>query len=364
MGVYKKDNRWYIDYYQPNGKRKREVVTISGIHPSNITRLDANKALNIRKAQMAEGKFEIAQAKKPVPFDQFVKRYLEYSKGNKKSWTRDVTSSIALLRFYSGKSLNQITSWSVESYKVNRQKEITHYRKPPCKATINRELACLKHMFTKAVDWGIISSNPVTNVRLFPERPQKLRILSNEEFSRLYNDSSATIKPILTIAMNTGMRRGEILGLKWDDVNMKERFIYVRDSKNNESRDIPINDVLMETLESVKNNSNSKYVLDRNGNPIKSFKKGFYSALRRSGIKKCRFHDLRHTFATRLIMARVDIVTVQELLGHKDIRMTKRYSHPTPEHKKQAVDMLNSSYIGTYLDTSRATKTNERVVSV
>jgi len=299
-----------------------------------------------------------------MPFDQFVKRYLEYSKGNKRSWTRDVTSSIALLRFFSGKSLNQITSWAVEGYKSKRQKEITHYRKPPSKATINRELACLKHMFTKATDWGVVTSNPVKKVKLFPEKPGKLRILSNEEFSKLYSASYETLKPILMMAVNTGMRRGEILELKWDDVNMKQGFINVRDSKNSESRDIPINDVLMETLESVKNTTNAIYVLERNGDPIKSFKKGFYSALRRSGIKKCRFHDLRHTFATRLIMAGVDIVTVQELLGHKDIRMTKRYSHPTPEHKKQAVETLNFSTMDTYLDTKHKSKATERLVTI
>ena len=84
------------------------------------------------------------------------------------------------------------------------------------------------------------------------------------------------------------------------------------------------------------------------------------TALRRSGIDKCRFHDLRHSFASRLVMARVDISTVQGLMGHKDINMTKRYSHPTPQHKKQAVERLNLDVMDTYLDT----KEGDNVIQV
>jgi len=355
MGVYKKENRWYIDYYQPDGKRKRETVTITGIDPSNINRLDALKALNIRKAQMAEGKFEIAQTKKPVLFEKFTDRYYEtYSKTNKKSYERDETSIKILKRFFSGKTLQQINAWLVERYKSQRQKELTRYGRHPSKATINRELACLKHMFTKAVEWGLVSSNPVKKVKLFPEKPNKLRVLSNDEFEKLYNVSSDFLKPILVIAINTGLRRSEILNLRWEDINFKEGFIYISDSKNNDSRVIPINQTLRERLELLKNKSTGDYLFSYgdSAEPVKSIKKGFWAALRRSGIDHCRFHDLRHTFASRLVMSGVDIVTVKELMGHKDIKMTMRYSHPTPEHKKQAVERLNFETMDTYLDTS------------
>lgn len=125
MGVYKKDNRWYIDYYLPDGKRKREMVTISSIDPFKITQRDALKALSIRKAQIAEGKFEIAQTKKPVGLDKFMERYIEYSRANKKSFERDITSSKALLKYFGDKTLAQITLWLVEGYKSHRQKENT-----------------------------------------------------------------------------------------------------------------------------------------------------------------------------------------------------------------------------------------------
>jgi len=354
MGVYKKDNRWYIDYYQPDGKRKRETVTIPGVDPAHINRQDALKALSIRKGQIAEGKFEIAQTRRPIAFEQFTDRYYEtYSKPNKKSYESDETSIKALKRFFGGKTLQQINAWLVERYKSQRQKELTRYGRPPSKATINKELACLKHMFTKAVEWGLVSSNPVKKVKLYPEKPNKLRVLSNEEFEKLCNASYGFLKPILIVAVNTGMRRSEILNLKWEDINFKESYIYVSDSKNNDSRAIPMNQILKDTLQSLKKKSGGEYpfTYGDSGGPVKSVKKGFWSALRRSGIKHCRFHDLRHTFASSLVMSGVDIVTVKELMGHRDIKMTMRYSHPTPEHKKQAVERLNFTTVDTYLDT-------------
>jgi len=353
MGVYKKNNRWFIDYYQPNGKRKRETVTIPGVDPNHINRQDALKALSIRKAQMAEGKFDIIQVKKPLLFDKFAERYIEeYSKPNKRSWKRDITSIKTLLKFFSGKNLNQINSWQIEKYKATRQKDISRNKKLITKTTINRELACLKTMFNKAIDWDVVSANPVRKVKLFPERPVKLRVVSDEEFQKVYNNASEFLKPILVIAINSGMRRSEILNLKHDDIDFNQEYLTVRDSKNNESRIIPLNKTLKETIRPLLKNNNNEYLFgDQIIKQCRRVENQFYKALKLSGINKCTFHDLRHTFASRLVMAGVDIVTVQELMGHKSIIMTKRYSHPTPDHKKRAVESLNLSTVDTYLDT-------------
>ncbi len=333
--------------------------------PSKVSREDAKKALSIRKAQIAEGKFEIAQTKKQILFEKFVNRYLEeYSKPNKRSWKKDITSTNALLKFFHGKVLSQISSWQVERYKAQRQKEISRLGKEISKASVNRELACLKTMFNKSIDWGIVSTNPVRKVKLFPEKPNILRVVSDSEFQRVYSNASEFLKPILIVAMNTGMRKSEILNLKWEDVNFKDGYLIVRESKNNDSRIIPMNKVLMETIKSVKNNNSNEYLFSHgNEAPAKTFKTAFNAAIRRAGIERFRFHDLRHTFASNLVMAGVDIVTVQELMGHKDITMTKRYSHPTPEHKKQAVEKLNSDSMDTYLDTSYSNKDSQAVVT-
>jgi len=364
MGVFKKENRWYIDYYLPSGKRKREVVSIQGIDPAHINREDAKKALSIRKAEIAQGKFDIAQTEKRILFTKLVEKFLEYSKTNKKSYTRDITSSRVLLDYFGGNTVQQISSWHIEQYKSKRQKDITRFGKPPAKATINRELAFMKTMFSKAIKWNITNTNPVKDVKLFKENNVNLRILSNEEFNKLYELANDFLKPVLLVAINTGMRRSEIFNLKWQDINYEQEYICVANSKNSESRIIPMNRVLKDTLENLNKNLDSEYVFSQSdGTPIKSVKTIFWSALKGSGINHCRFHDLRHTFASNLVMAGVDIVSVQELLGHKSLIMTRRYSHPTPEHKKQAVNKLNISGMDTYLDTSYNRKGIKVVVS-
>jgi integrase len=134
------------------------------------------------------------------------------------------------------------------------------------------------------------------------------------------------------MAKGKGIRQGEIFDLKWQNLHFKEGYILVRESRNNHSRVIPINKVLMDTLKSVKNNGSGKYIFSHNyGNdPVKTFKTAFNSAIRGSGVEKFRFYALRYAFASKLIMAGVDIVTVQELMGHKSVNMTKRYSQPYP----------------------------------
>ncbi len=166
--MYKK-NRWYLDYYLPNGKRKREVVSITGVDPSKITKRDAEKALAIRKAEIAEGKFDIRKTEKKVKFTELSKRFLEYSKTNKKSYVRDITSVKYLDEYFGNKTIQRINAWDVEQYKSKRKKQVTRYGKPPSNATINRELACLKTMFKKGNEWKLTSDNPARDVKC-PER--------------------------------------------------------------------------------------------------------------------------------------------------------------------------------------------------
>jgi integrase len=151
------------------------------------------------------------------------------------------------------------------------------------KATINRELACLKKMLTYAVGEKWLNANPLKGYKLFQERPNKVRVVSNKEFQSVYDSASEFLKPILVTAYNTGMRRSEILKLRWDNVNLSEDYITIEDSKNGESRHIPVNKHLKETLKSVKSYSAGDYVFSRNGKPPKCFKTAFDRAVIRSG---------------------------------------------------------------------------------
>jgi len=147
------------------------------------------------------------------------------------------------------------------------------------------------------------------------------------------------------MALNTGMRKGEILNLKWPDIDMVRRAITVRTSKNNESRYIPINGTLyVELLRLNSDSTGDKYVfIGENGEPRRNIDHAFEGARSRAKLKDFRFHDLRHTFASHLVMNGVDIRTVQKLLGQKTIAMTVRYSHLSDKTLKDAVDKLKLS---------------------
>jgi len=353
MGVYKIGNCWYIDFYM-DGRRYKESV-------GPVNKTIAKEKLVIRKREVIQGQYK----PKPVqiPFVKMKEQYLEYSKANKKpsSHVRDENSMKHLERHFSGKRLSDIAPFVIEKYKVQRQEE----KAEP--ATINRELGCLRHMFNMAIKWGKAQKNPVREVRFLKEPEEKTRILSPEEEVKLLQairtgHKAGHLEPIIITALNTGMRKGEILRLKWADVDLGNGYIIVRGTKTGDVRRVPMNRVLTEALKRVKKTSSCEYVFSDGEQPYGDVKTGWWAALTRAGIDNFRFHDLRHTFGSRLGMAGVDIKTIQELMGHRDIKMTMRYSHPTPEHKRRAVEMLDRSH--TNFHTTPETAKRKNVVSI
>jgi len=159
------------------------------------------------------------------------------------------------------------------------------------------------------------------------------------------SNCSGYLRDIVLVALNTGMRKGEIFNLKWQDVDLDLRMIHVSDSKNYEARDIPMNDILYKTLKALREKAEEGqeyvFVNPKTGRPY-DLKRSFKTALKRAGIEDFTFHDLRHTFASHLVMNGVDLMTVKELLGHKDIKMTMRYSHLSPDHKRVAVKRIEA----------------------
>jgi integrase len=149
------------------------------------------------------------------------------------------------------------------------------------------------------------------------------------------------------------MRKGEILNLRWDQVDLKHGFILLEVTKNGERREIPINETLRQNLETQPRHIKSSYVFwyGEVGRPYGEVTKSFNSAVRRAGIKDFTFHDLRHTFASHLVMAGVDLTTVKELLGHKTLTMTLRYAHLAPGHKAKAVELLDEVLSMNYIKT-------------
>jgi integrase len=324
MGLSKRGKKWCIDY-RYKGRRIREAVSES--------KAVADAALKKRLTQIAEDRFLDKKKEQHIKLEDFAKLYMQnYSRPNKLSFSRDQICINHLLGHFKGQYLTEINVFDVEDYKRIRLKKV----KPP---TVNHELKCLKAMLNKAMEWGIINEYPLSRIKLLKTENKRLRFLELEEIERLVSACEGNIAAIVTLALHTGMRRGEILSLKWRDVDFNHRLITLLRTKNGEKREIHMNDIVYDTLLAHPRNKRSQYVFSyKNGKQIRDIRGSFEQALKRAGITDFRFHDLRHTFASHLVMAGIDLTTVQELMGHKSYLMTLRYAHLSPRHKKAAVD--------------------------
>jgi integrase len=218
-------------------------------------------------------------------------------------------------------------------------------------------------MFTKAGDWNMVSESvckTVHRVKMFKVDNARIRFLSATEIMELlaacdhvsmFKNGKTEVKkqdhlkPIIIFALNTGCRKSEILSLKWDQVDLIHGFINLTKTKNGESRQIPINDVLRVMLKGLIRRLDVPWVFynPETGTRFTDCTHSFYTACKKAGIQDFHFHDLRHTFASHLVMGGVDLTTVSRLMGHKSLAMTLRYAHLAPDHLANAVNVLNST---------------------
>jgi integrase len=324
-GVFYRNGNWHIDY-NIGGKRKREMIG-----PSKKLAIQAR---NKRLTEIAENKYLDIEKIERVTLGEFAKLFVEnYSRPNKSSWKDDALRlRLAAKALGEGKCLDEIASRHIEQFK----KQKLHEGLQP--STVNRYLTILKTMYKKAIEWGNAKENPLDTVKHFRENNQGLRFLEEEEIGRLLVACTPYLKSIVITALNTGMRRGEIFNLKWSDIDFKRRLITIYKTKNNERKVIPMNGLLVNTLARVREHSKSEDVF-----LVKEIRKDFSRALNCAKITCFRFHDLRHTFASHLVMKGVDLMTVKELMGHKSIKMTERYSHLSHGHKSKAVEVLGEA---------------------
>lgn len=332
-GIYKRGNVYWIRYAGFDGHIIRESSY------SNKYK-DAETLLIRRRQGIKEGKApEIKQIKK-CTFSELTEQYLVWAE-RQRSFRSKKGFVNQLKDKYSHLPLHRFNTMLVEQLQTER---LQKGNKP---ATINRLTATLKHMFSKAVEWDMVEEETLKRVRkakLLPENNRRLRYLNSNECLNLTNACDAHLKPVVIVALNTGMRKGEILGLRWNQVDLQNGFILLEISKNGDRREIPINDTLRATFKSIIPRIDVPYVFfdPRTGKALLDVKRSFTTALRKAKIHDFHFHDLRHTFASHLVMAGVDITTVKELLGHKTLTMTLRYAHLAPSHKVKAVDILDS----------------------
>lgn len=232
--------------------------------------------------------------------------------------------------------LQSVSTQQIDRFKAKRAGEV----KP---ASVNRELGVLKRLLNVAVEWGYLYESPAKVVKLLRVDNRRLRWLTVDKIDNLLAEAARHLRPIISVAVFSGLRRGEIFSLLWENIDLINRIIEVVDSKNGDKRAIPMNATLFRTLNRLPRRIDSPFLFPgRDGGRLTDIKNSFQTARENAGLEDVRFHDLRHTFASQLVMAGADLMTVKELLGHKTIKMTERYSHLSPDHKARAVQLLDS----------------------
>jgi len=330
-GLYKRGNsKFYWMCYQDNSGEVQRKST------GKTTQKEAEYVLVCRRKEIEEGGLPNVNKGK-CKFAELAKEYDTWAKQQRGYRTKKFIMR-QLVEEFGNLNVMDLNTMIVERYQTKHLST----RKP---ATTNRMMACLKHMLTKAVDWDMASEETLKQVRkvkFLKENNKRLRFLDVDECKRLISCCPKHLKPIVITALNTGMRRGEILSLKWEQVDLKHGYISLRDTKSGEGRDIPINNTLERLFKEMPHSIESIYVFTgKDGDPYKGVKRSYNTALRNAEIYGATFHTLRHTFASQLVMASVDLASVQELLGHKSLNMTLRYAHLAPEHKTKAVKKLD-----------------------
>lgn len=364
-----------------------------------IRKVLPNKALATRllasvRGQIVEGRYiPKVQPERKISFEEAAKAFLEWSEANTRPSTheRDRWSSRQWFAspVLAGKSLSSITAADVERFKLQlltlpkkgrgslkelpngkwlyswyeggrsrrriantkdqAQAKLEAAVGKPTGETISRRsvdicVARLKRMFNLCVDWGFMPASPAARVRLFREDRRRVRYLSEEEETGLLDACTPQLRRVVLFALHTGMRRGEILGLRWQDVDFKGKVavITAERTKGKRNRFIPLNTVAMEVLRELPHSLDRSELVFRNskGKAWERLRKHWEMAVADAGLEDFRFHDLRHTYASRLVMSGVDLAVVRDLLGHRDFATTLRYAHLAPSRLQEAVQLL------------------------
>jgi integrase len=339
MPVRKRGNNWYFDIIM-NGVRHRDLI------PNARTKKQAEDAEIAFRQELFEARFKPKVEDVPLLSDFIDEHFLPWSRDNKRSWYADGWRSKSLKKFFAGRRLDEITPLLIEKFKSKELEKISERGTKQSPASVNRKLELLSRILSMAVDYGMIPSNPCQRVRKFRLNNRRERYLSVEEEGRLMKmllGRKSYLRPIVILALNTGMRRGEILNLEWWQVDFNSDRLIVTKSKSGKPRHIPMNQIVRETLLELKETSNGMLVFEskRNpGHPILDPKKGFKAALKDAEIENFRFHDLRHTAGTRLAEAGVDAFTIKDILGHASIQTSAIYVHATDDGKRRALTAL------------------------
>jgi integrase len=333
---------WYYKFTIRGVTYKRSI-------PEAQTKRQAEQAEGQARQAVFEGKY--GRQVGTESFTKFVNEvYLPWAKGNKRSWYHDTRYALVICEFFKGKTFGDITPMLVEHFRKQRREGQTNRGRTRNMATVNRELAQLSKIFSLAVDNDYCETNPCRKVRRFRVDNRRERVLTADEETQLLAvliGGYAALHPVALLALNTGMRRGEMMELRWADVDLAAGFVHLPGAitKSGRARSIPLNGAALAALGELKERAGTQArVLAGLGYTNKStLSQKFGAAVGAAELTDVTLHTLRHTFATRLNDKGVHPFTVRDLLGHASIEMTGDYTHARPETMRRGVETLTQA---------------------
>lgn len=334
MSVYKKRNgKWYCQF-MVKGERVHKLLD-GADSLEKAKELEDAERFKIRQIQNGL----IKREEKKVVLKTLTDLFLKYSLINKNDYKNDTHKVDVILEFFGANTnVEDILPEKIEAFKAQMLKN------KYSNAYVNRYLACLKTIFNIGIKNNKIRQTPMKSVQMLQENNYKIRYLTQEEEKRLFEQLPEYLKPIVITALQTGLRKSNILNLKWEQIDFDFGFIEIekQNNKGHKIIKIPISEKLMQVFQTLPKIDEFVFYNPDTGTNYKYIDEGFNNACKRAGIKNFTFHCLRHTVATRLVERNIDIRVVQELLAHSSINTTQRYMHPTPKRKLEAIEVLNS----------------------
>jgi len=336
-GIYEKvkgSGDWYIHYFDADGRRHRQHV---GRHSAAVL------AYFKKKQEIREGQFvSPAEKRDALTFEDLFKKRMADMKRSLSRWTYDHhESNLNHPRLASLKSLRarKVRPSDIEAVLSGMHDDGLS------DGTIRNYRALISAVFAYGVRQDYFSKNPVLKTIAPKQAKQRVRFLSADEeesIRKVVRDQFPEREPELDLLLHTGMRSGEAYGLTWDRVHLERGLLDVPESGKTGWRDIPINRVCRAALEQLHRQSKgSAFVIPRAGTRRNhALTRWFGAAIRKSGVLYATPHTLRHTFASRLVMAGVNLKRIQEFLGHASIHMTMKYAHLVPERGQVDIDKL------------------------
>lgn len=317
---------------------------------------DAKKWAQLTEAAIREGRhFKTAESKKHTLADM-VDRYIRDELPKRPRQTQ-ITRTTQLQRWSDEIGhilLADVTPAMIVEVRDKLSAESTPRGTQRTPATVVRYMAALSHAFTLAVnEWGWLDDSPMRKVKKPKEPRGRVRFLDEGERERLIKackeSSNPLLYPVVVLVLSTGMRKGEAMNLKWQDLNMNDGYLILQETKNGDRRRVPLAGLSLELLKDhAKVRRLDTELLFPGKNPLKpiDLRKPWLTALKQAEIKDFRFHDLRHSTASYLAMNGASLAEIAEVLGHKTLQMVKRYSHLSDGHISTVVASMNQKIFG------------------